>query len=283
MYEEMNTQKFIIVHGKIEENFLEKIRSWAFECTKKLAPFIYSNISINIWNSLAELNAFYSEERKSLGIVTADETDFLATHEAWNGNPRIHLCKERLMGVPDPVVQGAIQHEIGHAIIHGKPEFYQFRFSRTLQENAIASGMDLLLLKHLVYFLSIAIKDMDVIRFLAKLGLFSAQIALINYLMEDTEKERIAWEIARGHSGIIKVVHSSFLKIVLPIEGMDFDGISEAILLKTRWNDAYRWIPEINRKALIRISINHLKEAETLSFQDRLERLAKMVIEDPHL
>jgi hypothetical protein len=46
---------------------------------------------------------FYQREKKELGVVTGEETDFLATHDAWRGYPRIHICQERLIRFPNPV------------------------------------------------------------------------------------------------------------------------------------------------------------------------------------
>lgn len=60
---------------------------------------------------MKEFQAFFQREKKELGIVTGEETDFLATHDAWRGYPRIHVCEERLLGIPSVVSQGIIYHE----------------------------------------------------------------------------------------------------------------------------------------------------------------------------
>ena len=73
------------------------------------------------------------------------------------GHPRIHVCQERVQGIPIVVVRGAVHHEISHALHHGTPEFYTFRFSSRLIEAARSCALDLPLLQQLVYFLAIAI------------------------------------------------------------------------------------------------------------------------------
>ena len=76
---------------------------------------------------MKDLQDFYHHEKEGLGIVTGEESDFLATHEAWRGYPRIHICHERVKGVQDPVIEGVLHHEIGHAVLHGSMEFYTFQ------------------------------------------------------------------------------------------------------------------------------------------------------------
>ena len=103
--------------------------------------------------------AFSRREKAALGVVTGEETEFLATHDAWRGYPRVHVCQERLTGIPSSVIRGVIHHEIAHALNHGTLEFYTFTFSKSLQDAALSKGMDIPLLQQCNYFLSVAIKD----------------------------------------------------------------------------------------------------------------------------
>lgn len=272
----------ITVHGNVDQGLLRKVKTWVGDFVEKGGTVISPDLSIDIWKSIQEYRAFYNEETKSLGVITGEEEEFLATHEAWRGYPRIHLCEERLMGIPDEVIEGAIHHEIGHAVLHGRAEFYTFRFSRTLQEEALLAGMEYPLLQQCIYFLSLAIKDMDVILWLSRKGLGPGQMALIYYLLKDTEDERIAWEMARSFSGLRKLALSSFLKILLPIEAIVSEGSIQANDLENRWKDAYRWLSEGEREALLHLSRDILKVRGGL-FQDRLEDAALRLIKDPSL
>jgi hypothetical protein len=112
-----------------------------------------------VWKTMDAFQSFSRSEKEALGVVTGNETEFLATHDAWRGYPRIHICQERLMGIPISVIQGGIHHEISHALNHGTLEFYTFTFSKGLQDAARSRGMDMSLLQQCVYFLSIVIKD----------------------------------------------------------------------------------------------------------------------------
>jgi hypothetical protein len=156
----MAAQIQVVAHEEIEEGFLSQIQKWANEVLER-GGFSFSlfYLYIAVWKTMEKLQAFYREEKEALGVVTGEEKDFLATHDAWRGYPRVHICQERLKGVPSAIVQGVIHHEISHGLHHGIPEFYTFRFSRGLQEVGRSRGLDLPLLQQFVYLLSVAIKD----------------------------------------------------------------------------------------------------------------------------
>jgi hypothetical protein len=274
----MATRLQIVSPEGIDEGFLTQIRMWAnevFERTGLLSPSPY--LSITIWKTLEELQAFYQEEKEALDIVTGEEMDFLATHDAWRGYPRIHICQERLKGIPGAIVQGVIHHEISHALHHGTPEFYTFRFSSGLQEVGRSYGLDLSLIQQCVYFLSVAIKDREVVQWLAVRGLGFSQRALLEHIISDTEEERRIWEVVGGSPPLRKIALASFLKTLLPIEAMISAGIEDAQTLRNQWNEAYGWLSESEREGLSRFAtciMNH----EGKRFQERLEQAALRLI-----
>jgi hypothetical protein len=149
-----------------------KVLSWANEVLEKIGPSAApSIICINIWRRMDDLHFFYQKEKQELGILTGEETEFLASHEAWRGHPRIHICQEKVKNAPDVVIRSVLHHEISHALLHGAPEFYTFRYSTKLQEAGRICGLDLAHLQQCVYLLSIAIKDYDVVTWLTEIGL----------------------------------------------------------------------------------------------------------------
>jgi hypothetical protein len=220
---------------------------------------------------------FYQREKKELGVVTGEETDFLATHDAWRGYPRIHICQERLMGIDGTIVQGVIHHETGHALHHGAPEFYTFRFSNRLQEAGRFYGLDLPLLQQCVYLLSVAIKDQDVTLWLAKNGLGSSQLALLGYLLSDTEEEHQVWERIRESHALRKIAFAAFLKTLLPIEAMISAGLEGAQIFKDQWDEVYGWLSDGERKGLSLLA-RFIMNLEVETFQERLEQAAFQLI-----
>jgi hypothetical protein len=192
------------------------------------------------------------------------------------------FVKIRLMGIAGTIVQGVIHHEIGHALHHGTPEFYTFRFSIRLQEAGRSQGLDLPLLQQCVYHLSVAIKDQEVILWLAKNGLGSSQLALLGYLISDTKEEHQVWERIRESPPLRKIAFAAFLKTLLPIEAMISAGFEDAQILKNQWDEVYGWLSEGERKGLSLLA-RSIMNLEVKTFQERLEQATFKLITEPCL
>lgn len=269
---EMKATIDIFPQGNIDQSFLVKARQWAREVIERTEPRTAPNhISIYLWEKEKDFQEFDAREKAELGVFSGGESDFLATHEAWRGFPRIHISLEKIQGIPEVVVQGVVQHEIGHALLHGRPEFYQFRFSNRLLEAGQSAGLDFPMIQRLVYFLSLAVKDEEAVRLLgeAELGLY--QIRLLEYLMENTEEERRAWDLIMDHSALRRLGLAAFLKIRLPIETLAVLGLPESGLLQNKWEAAYAWLTDQGKKVL-NAYVRIVREIPHEDFQNRLER-----------
>ncbi len=269
--------------AEVKKIFVTRIRKWANEVLDRKGaiagpPFL----SITIWKTIEELQSFYRQEKEELGVVTGEDTEFLATHEAWRGYPRIHICQERVKDVPDAVLRGVLHHEISHAVLHGTPEFYTFRYSNRLQKAGRSCGLDLALLQQCVYLLSIAVKDHDVVTWLAGIGLAQGQLALVEHMICDTDEERRIWPMICTYPAQRKLALAVFLKTLLPIEAMISNRIKSAGVVKNQWKEAYRWLPEGTQKGLVQFSRNIMTDTIT-PFQERLEQATFRLITDSNL
>jgi hypothetical protein len=276
----MTTQIEIVPYDGMNKGFLSQIQTWVNNVLKKANPSSTPPyLRLTIWKNLKDVQDFYYQEKEELGIVTGEESDFLATHEAWRGYPRIHICHERVKGVQDAVIEGVLHHELGHALFHGSIEFYTFKFTDRLQEAARSIGFDLHLLQQCVYFLSIAIKDWEVIQWLTKIGLGQCQKSLLEYMMNDTEEERAAWGAAKHSPVTKKIAMAAFLKIILPIEAMILIRSEDALKLKDQWKKTYSWLSVMEQDGLLRLSQRIIGFRE-LRFQEKLEHAAYGLIEE---
>ena len=262
----------IIPFGHVDKTLLVKVDLW----TRRLIEAVNGNkvpprISIFLWERTRDFEEFDAREKAELGVVTGGESDFLATHEAWRGFPRIHIPTEKIKGLSEEVVEGIVQHEVGHALLHGNPEFYQFRFSTQLQEAGRHAGLDLPTLHQLVYLLSVAIKDEEVIRLLSQLGIGLYQMRLLEYLLVDTEEEQQTWEMIRNQAALRLLGMSVFLKTCLPIETMAESDFPEAGPLIEKWEAAYSWLTDQERRDL-RTFARFVIGMPSNNFQERLER-----------
>ncbi len=276
----MTAQIEIVPYDGMNKGFLSQIQTWVKNVLERADPSSTPTyLRLTIWKNIKALQEFYDQEKEDLGIVTGEESDFLATHEAWRGYPRIHICHERIKGVQDAVIEGVLHHEIGHALFHGSMEFYTFKFTDRLQEAARLNGFDLHLLQQCVYFLSIAIKDWEVIQWLTQIGLGSCQKSLLEYMMKDTEEEQEAWGVAKHSPVIKKIAMAAFLKIILPIEGMILIRSEDAPKLKDQWNEAYSWLSVIEQDSLLLLS-QRIMEFGKSRFQEKLDNAAYWLIEE---
>ena len=263
----------------IDEGFLTQIRYWANEVlertsfTKSVAP-----LHLMVWKNMDKYQAFSRSEKDALGVVTGEETEFLATHDAWRGYPRIHICQERLIGIPGSIIQGVIHHEIAHALNHGTLEFYTFTFSKELQEAARSHGLDMSLLQQCVYFLSVAIKDREAVQWLTQIGLGFSQVALLRYLISETEEERQVWEVVRDSGSLQKIALAAFLKVLLPVETLAATQAEEAQNLRKEWDKAYVWLGEKEREGLLNLA-HQLMSLKGGTFQEKLERTTFLLFE----
>ena len=268
----MSERIHIVCHETVEEAFLTQIRSWANEVLERTSfPNSLPTLHLMVWKNMDKYQEFCRSEKDALGVETGEETEFLATHDAWRGYPRIHLCQERLKGISRSVIQGVIHHEIAHALNHGTLEFYTFTFSKGLQEAARSRGLDMPHLQQCVYFLSVAIKDVEVVLWLARFGLGFSLVALLRHLISETEEERQAWEIVRDSGPLRKIAFAAFLKVLLPVEALAATQTYEARNLRKEWDKAYVWLGEKGREGLLNLA-HQLMSLEGGTFQERLDR-----------
>ncbi|MGA3086802.1 MAG: hypothetical protein ABSE95_18780 [Thermodesulfobacteriota bacterium] len=272
-----------VLVGKVDESFLLEVQKWAGEVIGKIEPgTVPDRISVYLWEKEKDFQEFDAREKIELGVVTGDESNFLATHEAWRGYPRIHISLEKIRGIPEEVIQGVVQHEIGHALLHGKPEFYQFLFSEHLQETARSAGLYLPQLQQLVYLLSVALKDEEVVRLLMEWGLGIYQNRVLEYLIEDTGEEQQTWELIKDLPALRKLAWAAFLKTLLPIETLAGLGDPKYSPLIDRWEKAYSWLTNRERTDL-RAYARWVIELPSKHFQDRLEQAVLGLIRNASL
>lgn len=279
----MSTCLHIVSHPGTDHELEARIRTWANEVLERRGSLaLPPRLSIILWKDLKELQAFYKREKEKLGVVAGEEEKFLATHEAWRGRPRIHVCEERIRDVPTAVLRGVLHHEIAHALHHGNPEFYIFRFSKALQEAGNASGLDFQALQQCVYFLSTAVKDHDVVRWLSGIGLGTGQTVLMEHSMRDTGEEARIWNLVREGPASRKIAAAALLKILLPVETLVYSETEGTGTLKKKWTNAYFWLTGEERRGLVHLARITLKSGKG-TFQDRLEEAALRLITDPSL
>jgi len=156
-----------------------------------------ATVNLGLFDTLAQWRAYAARCREEAGVVTAGEEGFLATHDAWEGTPRLSICLERLRVHPWLLQQGALHQVVAHSILHGRPDYYRFQVPKALVTAAAAMGWEPEILQQVLYFVSIAVKGHEAAALLVEHGFVQDQIALAFYQLAKHEDDVALWKMAR--------------------------------------------------------------------------------------
>jgi hypothetical protein len=186
------------VYGDISVEDVLAIRQEVMSCYQALRTLsLPAAVNLGLFDTFAEWQAYTARCREEAGVVTAGEEGFLATHDAWEGVPRLSVCLERLQGQPWLLQQGALHQVVAHSILHGRPDYYRFSVSKALLEATEAMGWEQQVLLQMLYFVSIAVKGREAAALLVEHGFVQDQIALAFYQLEKREDDVQLWKMAR--------------------------------------------------------------------------------------
>ena len=208
----------VSIHGDVLPIWRANVEETLSACYRRLPCPGLVLVQVCLLDTVARLRDFLAAEQTTLGIISPVGVEFLATHDAWHGVPRITACAERLNSVPADVAQGALCHEAGHTILHGSAEHYRFRLSRETVERGAKRGLDAHALQQVLYYVAIAVKDYEVARLLAAHGYAEGQAALARHQMVIDENDRRAWELASAYSVVRLICLTAQLKLLLFVQ-----------------------------------------------------------------
>jgi len=178
----------IIERGSIDRNEKEFIIRTINSTLERVRDQRTELIDVYLFESSHSMNAFLIEESRILGVLTHPIDSFIASHDAWRGIPRIMICIERLRPLSERVKRGVIEHEIGHALLHGSLTYYLLSipsdYLAVEEKFEVISDFAI----NSFYLVSIAVKDYEVTRFLLKKGFFNDQKAYIEFLLSENPK-----------------------------------------------------------------------------------------------
>ncbi|MBN1485823.1 MAG: hypothetical protein JXA37_14005 [Chloroflexia bacterium] len=166
-------------------------------CYRSLDTPLPSAVTLALFDTMQRWQDYAAKRRAETGIITAGEEGFLATHDAWQGNPQINVCLERLLAHPALLQQGALHQVAAHSVLHGQAEYYRFMIPEAFVDLSQSRGMDLEILQQLLYFVALAIKGHEAVQFLVSHGFIQDQVALALYQLEANEDDTLLWEMAR--------------------------------------------------------------------------------------
>lgn len=239
--------------GDVEDRFTDEVLVVLRDCYDRINGDAVKIVDLYLFEKSSTMNALVNEEKRKLGIKTsAFEESYYALHDAWHGTPRIMVAHDRISALPELVRMGSLRHEAAHTVLHGSLEFYSFPLSASLirleEEGVISRQMA----RDLLHLVSVAAKDFEVTRLLYENQFVEDQVAFNKHILEPSEEEREAWELAKEDQAFRLLVLTSILKTICCAAPLlkDHDhggGISESI------KKSLGYLPEETSERLLRI------------------------------
>ncbi len=209
---------YIETHGVVSREVAVGIQEQVRACYDALSGPLPTVVALSLFDTLARWQEYAVQRRAEAGVVTAGDEGFLATHDAWEGIPRLNVCLERLQAHSWLLQKGALHQVVAHSILHGGPEFYRFLVPRTLVERSRTWGIDVQVLQQVLYFVAVAVKSYQAVRLLVEHGFIEDQVALARYQLQSDEDDVALWRMARWEPRARLLYLSAQLKPLLYIQ-----------------------------------------------------------------
>ena len=219
----------IFEYGKISDDLKSEILdiiNLVLSKSDRKTPYI----EVLLFEKLNDLKDFIYREASELGLhQSAIQNIYFAMHDAYRGWPRILICLELLNKLPNEVWRGGIQHEVGHAILHGSLEYYLFSLPKNLADLCYKFNMESFQCFNLLYFISVAVKDYEVSKYLIKLNFTRDQYPFIKYNLHLDEEEIMYWNILADEASRIIYTFLIYKTISASIPFLEIDEYRESI------------------------------------------------------
>jgi len=212
------------------------------------------------------MRALLKEDKLRLGITTSGDEEFICSHDAWRGYPRVICCLEKLAKLNKLARLGAIRHEAAHSALHGSLEYYIFRIPDDCRHTAAIKGLDSTVLDQALYYVSVAVKDFEVTKFLVQHDFINCQFTFALEWLRPSEQDKSTWKLAQTNRQAKFIYLTTLLKPTLFAHPLLALPRSKKISLEHQVQLARR-VEEL---------LEHLGSAE----QNKLLQVTNMIVED---
>lgn len=189
----------VITSGNIRWSIKREIENTFRDCYRRFGSKVPYKVEIHIVNTGSDMRALLKEEKLRRGIATTGDEEFVCSHDAWRGYPRVICCLERLNALNKLARLGAVRHEAAHTALHGSLEYYIFRIPEECRHTAAIKGLDSSVLDQALYFVSVAVKDFEATRFLVQNDFIGCQFAFALQWLQPSEQDKSAWKLAQAN------------------------------------------------------------------------------------
>ena len=250
----------VITSGRIPWGAKSEIDGALRECYRRFGSRVPYKVEVHIVDREATMQDLLKEEKLRLGITTSGDEEFICTHDAWRGYPRIIFCFERLAKLSRLARLGAVRHEAAHSVLHGSLEYYIFRIPEDCRHIAMIKGIDSTVLDQALYFLSVAVKDFEATRFLVQHDYIGCQFAFALEWLQPSEEDKSAWKLAAANRQAKFVCETALLKPTLfahPLLALPRSkriSLEQQVLLGARVEGLVEYLGDAERNKLLQVT-----------------------------
>ena len=144
--------------GFVPNNFIEYVENLIKNFYESVNADV-DYVEVYVYENSVSKRSFLLREGLELGVMVLG--DYIVSHDAWRGWPRIHIDYELCENLSREYLDALLIHEATHSILHGSIAYYLISFSKELVEKF---GLEKA--SEIVYLASTIVKDLDVHRFL---------------------------------------------------------------------------------------------------------------------
>lgn len=158
---------------------------------------------------------------EAMGEPTGDSVDlciyekseaetFFTTFDALTGKPRITVYLDRLLELPEVVSLAGVRRQAAHSVLHGSLEYYLIALPKDLVTAMKQYNLPQGYANTVLYGTAMAAKEYEVTHILHGKNFVEDQVAYAKYILEPSNEEALAWEIALRHR-LEKILYLSAL------------------------------------------------------------------------
>jgi len=187
----------IITSGNIPWNFKRDVENIFRDCYRRFGSGIPYKVEIHVVDKEANMRALLKEDRLRLGMSGGGDDEFVCSHDAWRGYPRVICSLDRLTKLNKLARLGAIRREAAHSVLHGSMEFYIFRIPDECRHTATIKALEPQVLDQALYYVSVAVKDFEATRLLVQHNFIDCQFNYALEWMKPSEQDKSTWKTAQ--------------------------------------------------------------------------------------
>ena len=257
----------VITSGNIPWGLKRDIENIFRDCYRRFGSRVPYKVEIHVVDREGNMRALLKEDKLRLGITTSGDEEFVCSHDAWRGYPRVICCVEKLAKLDRLARPGAIRHEAAHSAIHGSLEYYIFRIPDDCRHTATIKALDSAVLDQALYYVSVAVKDFEATKFLIQHDFISCQLAFALDSLQPSERDKSDWKLVQTNRQTKFIYLTTLLKPIL---------FAHPLLALPRSSKGVSLEHQVQLARRVEELLEHLGSAE----QNKLLQVANMIAED---